>query len=46
MSFGGLHTDHRGIVAAASIVFLVLTLVMAVLPGLRTSVAFFSVRVR
>ena len=35
MSFGGLHTDHRAIVAAASIVFLVLTLVMAVLPGLR-----------
>jgi len=35
MSFGGLHTDHRAIVAAAGIVFLVLTLVMAVLPGLR-----------
>jgi len=35
VSFGGLHTDHRAIVAAASIIFLVLTLVMAVLPGLR-----------
>ena len=35
MSFGRLHTDHRAIVAAASLVFLVLTLVMAVLPGLR-----------
>jgi cytochrome c oxidase cbb3-type subunit 2 len=35
VSFGGLHTDHRAIGAAASIVFLVLTLVMAVLPGLR-----------
>jgi cbb3-type cytochrome c oxidase subunit II len=35
VSFGGLHTEHRAIVAAASIVFLVLTLVMAVLPGLR-----------
>jgi cytochrome c oxidase cbb3-type subunit II len=35
VNFGGLHTDHRAIVAAASIVFLVLTLVMAVLPGLR-----------
>ena len=35
MSFGGLHTDHRAIVAAAVIVFSVLTLVMAVLPALR-----------
>lgn len=35
MSFGGFHTDHRAIVAAAIMVFLVLTLVMAVLPGLR-----------
>jgi cytochrome c oxidase cbb3-type subunit 2 len=35
MSFGGLHTDHRAIVAAAVIVFSILTLVMAVLPGLR-----------
>ena len=35
MSFGGLHTDHRAIVAVAAIVFFVLTLVMAVLPGLR-----------
>jgi cytochrome c oxidase cbb3-type subunit 2 len=35
VSFGGLHTDHRAIVAAAIIVFCVLTLVMAVLPGLR-----------
>jgi cytochrome c oxidase cbb3-type subunit 2 len=35
MSFGGLHTDHRAIVAVAAIVFLVLTLVMAVLPALR-----------
>ena len=35
MTFGGLHTDHRAIVAVAAIVFLVLTLVMAVLPGLR-----------
>ena len=35
MSFGGLHTDHRAIVAVAVIVFTVLTLVMAVLPGLR-----------
>ncbi len=35
MSFGGLHTNHRAIVAAASIVFFVLTLVMAVLPALR-----------
>lgn len=35
MSFGGLHTDHRAIVAAAITVFFVLTLVMAVLPGLR-----------
>ena len=35
MNFGGLHTDHRAIVAAASIVFFVLTLVMAILPGLR-----------
>ena len=35
MSFGGLHTDHRAIVAVAIIVFFVLTLVMAVLPALR-----------
>ncbi len=35
MSFGGLHTDHRAIVAVAVIVFFVLTLVMAVLPALR-----------
>ena len=35
MSFGGLHTNHRAIVAAAAIVFFVLTLVMAVLPALR-----------
>ena len=35
MSFGRLHTDHRAIVAAAAIVFFVLTLVMAVLPALR-----------
>jgi len=35
LSFGGLHTDHRAIVAAAAIVFFVLTLVMAILPGLR-----------
>src|SRR5262249_50415641 len=35
VSFGGLHTDHRAIVAAAVIVFFVLTLVMAVLPALR-----------
>src|SRR5262249_60623593 len=35
VSFGGLHTNHRAIVAAAAIVFFVLTLVMAVLPALR-----------
>src|SRR5262245_58760348 len=35
MSFGGLHTDHRAIAAVAATVFFVLTLVMAVLPGLR-----------
>ena len=35
MSFGGLHTDHRAIVAVAAIVFFVLTLAMAVLPALR-----------
>ena len=35
VSFGGLHTDHRAIVAVAIIVFFVLTLVMAVLPALR-----------
>ena len=35
MSFGGLHTNHRAIVAAAAGVFFVLTLVMAVLPALR-----------
>jgi cytochrome c oxidase cbb3-type subunit II len=35
MSFGGLHTDHRAIVAVAIIVFFALTLVMAVLPALR-----------
>jgi len=35
VSFGGLHTDHRAIVAVAAIVFFVLTLVMAVLPALR-----------
>ena len=35
MSFGGLHTDHRAIVAVAAIVFFVLTLLMAVLPALR-----------
>jgi len=35
VSFGGFHTDHRAIVAAAIIVFFVLTLVMTVLPALR-----------
>jgi cbb3-type cytochrome c oxidase subunit II len=35
VSFGGLHTNHRAIVAAAVIVFSVLTLVMAVLPAFR-----------
>ncbi len=35
MSFGGLHTDHRAIVAVAAIVFFVSTLVIAVLPALR-----------
>jgi cytochrome c oxidase cbb3-type subunit 2 len=35
VSFGGLHTDHRAIVAVAAIVFFVLTLVMAVLPAVR-----------
>ena len=35
MNFGGLHTDHRAIVAVAVIVFFVLTLVMAILPALR-----------
>jgi len=35
VSFGGLHTDHRAIVTVAATVFLVLTLVMAVLPALR-----------
>jgi cytochrome c oxidase cbb3-type subunit 2 len=35
VSFGGLHTSHRAIVAVASIVFFVLTLVMAVLPAVR-----------
>ena len=35
VTFGTLHTDHRAIVSAAIIVFFVLTLVMAVLPGLR-----------
>ena len=35
MSFGSLHTDHRAIVVPAGIVFLVLTLVIAVLPALR-----------
>jgi len=35
MNFGGLHTDHRAIIAVAILVFLVLTLVMAVLPALR-----------
>ena len=35
MSFGGMHTDHRAIVAVAVVVFFVLTLVMAVLPALR-----------
>jgi len=35
VSFGGLHTDHRAIVAVAIIVFFVLTLVMVVLPALR-----------
>jgi cytochrome c oxidase cbb3-type subunit 2 len=35
VSFGGLHTDHRAIVVVAATVFFVLTLVMAVLPGLR-----------
>ena len=39
MSFGGLHTNHRAIVAAAVIVFSVLTLVMAVLPALREQTA-------
>src|SRR5262245_24878711 len=34
MSFGGLHTDHRAIVAAAILVFFGLTLVMAILPAL------------
>ena len=32
---GGLHTDHRAIVAVAISVFLGLTLIMAVLPALR-----------
>jgi cytochrome c oxidase cbb3-type subunit II len=35
VSFGGLHTDHRAIVAVAIIVFFVLTLVVTVLPALR-----------
>ena len=35
MNFGGLHTDHRAIVAVAVIVFFGLTLVMAILPALR-----------
>jgi cbb3-type cytochrome c oxidase subunit II len=35
VSFGGLHTDHRAIVAVAAIVFFVLSLVIAVLPALR-----------
>jgi cytochrome c oxidase cbb3-type subunit 2 len=35
VNFGGMHTDHRAIVAVAIIVFVVLTLVMAVLPALR-----------
>jgi cytochrome c oxidase cbb3-type subunit 2 len=35
VSFGGLHTNHRAIVAVAIIVFFVLTLVMAILPALR-----------
>jgi cbb3-type cytochrome c oxidase subunit II len=35
VSFGGLHTNHRAIVAVAVIVFSVLTLVMAILPALR-----------
>src|SRR5262249_8213020 len=35
MSFGGLHTDHRAIVAVAVIVVFVLTRVMAILPALR-----------
>jgi cytochrome c oxidase cbb3-type subunit II len=35
VNFGGLHTNHRAIVAVAAIVFFVLTLVMAVLPALR-----------
>ena len=35
MNFGGLHTNHRAIVAVASIVFFVLTLIVAVLPALR-----------
>jgi len=35
VSFGGFHTDHRAIAVVAALVFLVLTLVMAVLPGLR-----------
>jgi cytochrome c oxidase cbb3-type subunit II len=39
VSFGGMHTDHRAIVAVAALVFLVLTLVMAVLPGLREQAA-------
>jgi cytochrome c oxidase cbb3-type subunit 2 len=35
VSFGGLHTDHRAVVAVAAIVFFALTLVIAVLPALR-----------
>jgi cytochrome c oxidase cbb3-type subunit 2 len=35
VNFGGLHTNHRAIVAVAIIVFFVLTLVMAILPALR-----------
>jgi cytochrome c oxidase cbb3-type subunit II len=35
MNFGKLHTDHRAIVAVASLVFFSLTLVMAILPGFR-----------
>jgi cytochrome c oxidase cbb3-type subunit II len=45
VSFGGLHTDHRAIVAAGSIIFLVLTLVIAVLPALRDQALSASVAV-
>ena len=35
MSLGGLHTNHRAIVAVAATVFFILTLIMAILPALR-----------